>query len=217
MATSTLPSGDEMYHYIGNMGIEYNISVAGKSADLDCKNSPKAEFTRLAVKFFGWRGGDTAWNHHWERCFGEHYVYGRDVCPDDTKSDSVAPIAPPNSDASSIAGSLSNGSQDMVTGVPLPDVLALDSSSDFTSVPESSESSDSSMWTTTWPSSMASTTTSWMHSRSYALKRKYINIFYFVEGHPHPFTSFFKFCKYTILGGKDKCMRISQTLDSLFP
>lgn len=77
MATSTLPSGDEMYHYIGNMGIEYNISVAGKSADLDCKNSPKAEFTRLAVKFFGWRGGDTAWNHHWERCFGEHYVYGR--------------------------------------------------------------------------------------------------------------------------------------------
>ena len=81
MATATLPSGDEMYHYIANMGIEYNISVADKSADkqfvLHRKNSPKAEFTRLAVKFFGWRGGDTAWNHHWERCFGEEYVYGR--------------------------------------------------------------------------------------------------------------------------------------------
>ncbi|KAL1800498.1 hypothetical protein ACET3X_000840 [Alternaria dauci] len=42
---------------------------------VDLKNSPKAEFTRLA-KAKGWIGGSDDWCRYWKQCFNETYLWG---------------------------------------------------------------------------------------------------------------------------------------------
>jgi hypothetical protein len=51
---------------------------------LDPNATPKAEFTRLAVRYLKWVGGEANWKSHWMQCFGEPYTYNphrKSFCP----------------------------------------------------------------------------------------------------------------------------------------
>ena len=49
------------------------LFAAGTDFKLDLAKSIKAEFTRLAIYYRGWKGGDESWNAHWLACFEEEY------------------------------------------------------------------------------------------------------------------------------------------------
>lgn len=48
----------------------------GTDFEVDFNKSPKANFAGLA-KAQGWVGGDANWRLHWEACFKEPYLFGR--------------------------------------------------------------------------------------------------------------------------------------------
>ena len=49
------------------------LFAAETDFNLNLTRSVKAEFTRLAIYYRGWKGGDESWNAHWLACFGEEY------------------------------------------------------------------------------------------------------------------------------------------------